>query len=142
MATAKEIVDNASESIGYKAAETPLEAADAKIALEELNDMLAEWLDSGIDLGAVPVKNLADEVRIPRGAVSAVKKNLAVRLCVPFTRPITPELLSVANASTKSMLRSIVKIDVEYPGTLPRGSGNQYDEDDTRFFSQNSETNF
>ena len=77
MATALEIITDALEELGYKAAEVPIEAADVEVGLRKLNDMLAEWADSGLNLGAAPVKLPADTVRIARGAVGPVKSNLA-----------------------------------------------------------------
>ena len=144
MTTALSIITSASEKIGYKAAEVPMEAADIQIGLEELNDMLAEWNETGIKLGASPVELPADTVRIPRGAVAAVKLNLAGRLAVPFTRPITPELAAAISASTQSLLRMVVKpIDVQFPSTMPSGSGNSCDPfDDDTFLGEDQKVNF
>lgn len=144
MTTALELITDASEDLGYKSAEVPLEAADIQLGLRMLNDMLAEWNDSGIKLGASPVDKPADTVRIPRGAVGAVKANLAGRLSVPFKQPITPELSSVIRTSTQALLRMVVgPIEVDYPSTLPTGAGNQNSSyDDDRLFSRNEGENF
>jgi len=145
MATASDIINDALEEIGYKSAEAPVEAADAQLGLRKLNDMLAEWNDPGIKLGAAPVAALADTVRLPRGAVGAVKLNLAGRLAGPFSRPISVELAASIKASTDALLRAIVKpIEVEYPGTLPLGAGNECNDVnwDARFFTQNDKENF
>lgn len=144
MTTALEIIIDASEEIGYKAAEVPMEAADIQLGLRKLNDMLAEWNGSGIKLGASPVELPADTVRIPRGAVAAVKLNLAGRLAVPFKQPITPELAAAIRASTQSLLRMLVKpIDVQFPSTMPSGSGNSCDAfDDDTFLGEDQKVNF
>lgn len=145
MTTAIEIITDSLEDIGYKASETPIEPADSQLCLRLLNDMLAEWSGSGINLGADPVASAADTVRIPRWAVSAVKLNLAGRAAVPFKRPITPTLSASINAATASMLRALVKpINPSYPGTLPLGGGNQCASDnwDDRFFPADQKENF
>ena len=145
MTTATEIITDALEEIGYKAAETPVEAADLKLGLRKLNDMFAAWEGSNLDLGAAPVEDAADTVRIPRWAVEGVKMSLAGRLLAPFKRPLTNELTASIKAATTNMLRAMVKpIDVVYPDSLPLGSGNECNGEnyDRKFFSNNQDENF
>ena len=42
MTTANQIVNGAAEEIGVKTAEMPLEASDAQVILDRMNDMLTE----------------------------------------------------------------------------------------------------
>ena len=55
MATANDVITEVLEIIGYKAAEVPVEAADANIAHSVLNDMLAEYVESGLKKGNVVI---------------------------------------------------------------------------------------
>lgn len=142
MTTAADIITDALGEIGYQAAETPVEPADMQLGLRKLNDMLAEFTESGIIAGS-PVEKPADTVRIQRGVVNGIMMNLAGRLAAPFRKPITAELAASIKAANQNMLRIIVKpIDVDYPDTLPTGSGNECDSEDDRFFAQNQSENF
>ena len=142
MTTATEIITEALENIGYIGAETVLEAADEIKAFKILNDMLAEWGESGTLPGAMPVGGLSDDIRASRGVISAIKMNLSGRCAAPFQVPITPTLAAAISASSEGLLRITAKIgDVAYPDTLPVGSGNECREY-IRFYPVNVEQNF
>lgn len=104
MTTAIDLITDAFEELGYKAAETPLTADDIRLALRRLNGMLSEWDLSGRGLGIGPVLNPADELRIPAGAESPVMYNLAGRLASPMRMPITPELAANIAAANNNLL--------------------------------------
>ncbi len=141
--TANDVITDALGEIGYLAAETPIEPADATLAFNILNDMLAEWDESRLLPGVGPVVNLATEIRASRGKHAAIRMNLAGRLSGPFRRPLTQELVASIRTSTEALLRVTVKIGkAKLPDTLPKGSGNECWDEDTRFFEQNNETNF
>lgn len=143
MTTAAEIITDALAEIGYLEAETPVEADDMRIGLRKLNDMLAEYMESGILPGANTLATSSDTVRISRGMVNGVMMNLAGRLATPFQRPITPGLSASIKAANKNFLRiTSGPIDVDYPSTLPMGSGNRCDDDDDIFFPPNQKPNF
>lgn len=142
MTTAADIITDALGELGYQAAETPVEATDMALGLRKLNDMLSEWTESGLIVGN-PVEKPADTVRLQRGTVNGVMMNLAGRLTSPFRKPLTPELVASIKAANQNMLRIIVKpIDVDYPDTLPMGSGNRCDTDDDIFYPTNQKPNF
>lgn len=141
MTTALEFITDATEEIGYKAAEVPLEADDIRGALRRLNALLSEWEPKG--LGAAPVMDAADTVRIAKENEYALMVNLAGRLAPFFRRPISPELAASIKASNKALLRQTAVIgEVKFPDTLPKGSGNHCDSSDDRFFEQNNRENF
>lgn len=143
MTTYADIVTESLDELGYQAAETPVEATDMKKGFKKLNDMLSEWLESGL-IVAAPGENSSDTIRIQRGAVNGVVMNLAGRLSAPFRKPLTNELVASIKAANQNMLRIIVKpIDVDYPDTLPMGSGNRCsDDDDDIFYPSNQKPNF
>lgn len=76
-------------------------------ALEELNDMLAEWRTTGADIGA-PRLALATNVYAPDGWIGAIKKNLRVRLADLF--PMTPLDAGTAVAARKGL--AAIKNDI------------------------------
>jgi hypothetical protein len=145
MTTALQLVEGAAEELTVKTAEIPLESADAQIFLDRMNDMLSEWADIGITKQFSEVFNLSDTVQIDRNAVAAVKYNLAIRCAPAFQKQVAMALGTVAQDSYNRLLASITHIDVEFPDTLPVGSGNQCNEAtylDDRFFPHQEEGNF
>lgn len=142
MATYKDIVKGSLEDLGFLGAEEPLEPSDAQKAFDILNDMLEEWAISTLP-GAGAGSDLDDQLRAPRYSHAAIKANLAGRCSATFRKPITPELAAVIKSTGKSLLRITAKIgDVKFPGTLPKGSGNECEFDDDRFFPDQNRNNF
>ena len=143
MATGQDIIEDALAEIGVFAAETMIEPADMQLGLRKLNDMLAEWDLSGTDIGFTPLQSEAEEVRLQRDLVSAVKYNLAGRLAVPFRKPISVELAAEIKAASKALLRATVKVGkVKVASTLPTGSGNRDNLYDDKFFPEQDKANF
>ncbi|MCK5602177.1 hypothetical protein KAR91_09920 [Candidatus Pacearchaeota archaeon] len=146
MATATEIITRSLTRLGIRAAETSLEPAELQDGLDLLNDMLSNWEEAGYNLGFSPVAGLTDEVRIPRGANAAVIDALAIIMAPEYSRPVSAALAASAKLSFENMLSANVFMgDVDMPSTLPRGSGNQCDDDtwfDTTFFPQKDKRNF
>jgi len=145
MVTAIDIITDALEEIGYKAAETPLEADDIRVGLKRLNGMLSEWELAGKGLGVAPVKNPADVLRLPQGLESPVMYNLAGRLTAPMRVPMTSELANNISAASKNLLTYTAKLGkINFPDTIPLGSGNNCDYGDFNdvFFPENEQGNF
>lgn len=75
------------------------ETADADeldVAVEILNDMVAEWRATGADIGAAKKLVSADDLLVADEFIAPIKYNLTVRLAEEFDRPLTP--LIVENA--------------------------------------------
>ena len=145
MTTALEIVNGAAEDIGVKTAEVTLEAEDYQIIFNRMNDMLLEWADIGLTPAFKEVFNPTDVVEIDGNARRAVKTNLAIYAAPAFQKIVTPALAEMASTSLARLQASTDFIgDIEFPDTLPIGSGNQCESVDTyrRFFTSNKETNF
>lgn len=145
MASGAEIVNGALRKLGVNPSDSAITGQEMLDGIEVLNDMLIEWENSGIVLGFAPIADSADEVRVPRGTEDAVKSNLAGRLAPEYSKQITPTLAASISASTDNMLRLIQDApDVDYPGNLPQGSGNEcYDTNfGRRFYPKDKEENF
>jgi hypothetical protein len=144
MATSTDIVSGALRHIGVRAAESPLTAAEIQDGMEDLNDMGNEWEESGIHLGFTSSIDANATLDIPASSLAAFKANLAIRLAPSYGRIITPALANLANISLNALVKSTAFIgDVEFPDTLPRGSGNECPELlNNRFFTENSIENF
>ena len=145
MATAGSFITRALQKAGILTAETQAEANEMQDGLDAFNDMLISWEMSGIVLGFIPVADKDDEVRVPRFAHAAIKAQLAVVLGPEYSKPADQVLLAEARARKNELMIAVIKIgDVEYPSTLPLGSGNQCGNynTDRRFFPDNETEHF
>jgi len=147
MTTARQIVNGAAEELGVKTAEITLESDDFQAFFSRMNDMLLEWADSGLTPAFKEVFNGDDTIQIDSNARGAIKFALAIRCAPSFKKPITASLAENARDSLLRLQTSTAFIgDVQYPDTLPIGSGNEcpdfgFSQDD-RFFPSNSQENF
>lgn len=141
----REVVEDAAEEIGAKTAEIPLESDELQSGIRRCNDMLTEWDDIGIIVGYNPVLNGDDELEVDRNAVAAIKYNLAIRLAPSFRKVVSAALSGIASSTLDRLEASGAFIgEVEYPDTLPMGSGNECPglDVDRRFFNPNKKENF
>ena len=145
MTTVLQIVDGAAEKIGVKESESALEPGDFQVIVNEMNDLLTEWSDSGLTPAFKEVTESTETVDVDRNAVSAIKNALAIRIAPSFERIVTQALAKIASESLQRLQASTVFIgEVAYPDTLPTGSGNECSGSfqNDRFFSQNKKENF
>ena len=145
MTTAQQIIDGAAVKASIKTAEIDLEAFEFQQILDEMNDMLSEWADSGLTPSFSEVTNSSDTVNIDRNAVSAVKNALAIRIAPSFGKVISQGMVLIANESRSRLEASQIFIgEVAYPDSLPTGSGNDCADSSIsrRFYTQNKQDNF
>jgi hypothetical protein len=145
MATAGSFITRALQKAGIRTSESPIEASEMQDGLDAFNDMMISWEMSGLMLGFSPVADKDTEVRVPRFAHAAIKAELAVILGPEYSKAADPVLLAEAQARKDELMTAVIKIgDVEYPDTLPVGSGNACRGliTDRRFFPANEEDNF
>ena len=145
MASGADIVNGALRKLGVNPSDSAITGQEMLDGIESLNDMLIEWENSGIVLGFAPIADSADTIRVPRGTEAAIKASLAGRLASDYSKQPSASLMGEISAAFDNMLRIIQKpLDVEFPDTLPIGSGNQCIDinEDQRFFTANTEENF
>lgn len=145
MTTMLEVVNDAFEEISVKVAEQALQSDELQSGIRRCNDLLTSWDDIGYIVGYNPVFNGDDDLGIDASTVRAVKANLAVKLAPSFQKPVTLDLRLEANESLDLLINANIFIGkVEFPDTLPLGSGNQGCDFDTdmRFFNNNKDENF
>lgn len=147
MTTARQIVNGAAEELGVKTAEITLEPADFQAIFDRMNDMLLEWADIGLTPAFKEVFNGDDTIQIESNARAAIKFALAIRCAPSFKKPITAGLAANARDSLTRLEASTAFIgDVQFPDTLPIGSGNECPDfgfaQDDRFFLGNQKENF
>lgn len=122
MATANDIITGALKKLGIKPSEEPLSADDAVDGLEELNDLGAAY-----NLFP-PVASLTDNINIPRELVGDFKSVLAQRLINHYSDLQMSPILAMEVQKAWNNIWRVANgvIDVKFPGTLPKGSGNNY----------------
>lgn len=79
--------------VGLGATPTADELADAQ---EHLDDMLAEWNETGADLGVKLPTTASDTLLVSDAALSAIKHNLRVRLSETYGQPVTQQTYMAA----------------------------------------------
>lgn len=128
METAETLIKDALQEILVQAAEAPLGADDFQTGARYLNRMMFAFDSDGIDLGYTEVLTLADPITVPEGAIEGMIANLAVRLARQYMKPISADLAARAAEGERTMTRISVEVGPTlYPGTLPIGSGNEWD---------------
>lgn len=146
MTTAIDLISGALEHLGINPSDSPITGGQLNRGIRRLNGLLSTWESSGILLGFSRIKNGADVVRVPFEAEQAIESSLAALLAPSYSKGITPTLSAIITDMMNKMLRSITEpINVEYPDTLPVGSGNDCQSETVfreNFFNENSKENF
>ena len=140
MTTASDIISGALRKLGIRASETPISDPEMSDGLEDLNDL-------GESKGLFKaVANPSDTIRVPRGLDGALKLVLAEKLLPDYSDvPLTPQLQKqFADAWDDIWRITNGSIEVNFPSTLPMGSGNQdaYYAWDSAFFNEGQSPNF
>ena len=140
MATASDIISGALRKLGIRASETPISDAEMSDGLDDLNDL-------GESNNLFPaVSSPTDTIRVPRGLEGALKLVLAEKILPDYSDiMLTPQLQKqFADAWSDIWRITNGSIVVNFPNTLPLGTGNQdyaYLWDDV-FFNQQESPNF
>lgn len=126
--TGESVISSALQEILVQASEAPLEPDDFEVGRVSMNRMMDSYAASGINLGYTTVNKLADPITVPDGAIDGMVFNLAIRLAPQYDRPVSIDLKDNAKDGKEAM-RSIAFtiLPSAFPDTLPRGSGNEQD---------------
>lgn len=128
MTTGTEIIKDALENIQAHSVLSPAPPEAIQSGLDVLNSMIAEWEDTSIKMGCVPLKVPGGELSEPLSARNAIIDNLAIRLHPKFPgSTISPELKANASKGYKSVCRKFKVIDIPKKQTRhwPLGQGNK-----------------
>ena len=79
----------------------------------------------GINIGYETLDNIEDDLHVSLGSLGAIKANLAIYIAPEYGRIVTPHLETRAKRSKRSLRASIPLNPLEFPDTLPIGSGNE-----------------
>ena len=123
MSTNLEIIDRALFELGYQSSEETASTADGAAALVELNNMMAEWRVSDLDLNWFKQDTLGDTIPIPDWAERGIISNLAVGLSAVFTVPVKAELAVKADNGKNLISRTLFNLNLTQADmtTMPQG---------------------
>jgi hypothetical protein len=129
--TKQELVKEAFGELALRGFEFDLDEEELGSALRKMEAMLATWGVKGIRLGyaASSSPSSADldaDSNLPDWANEAVYLNLALRLMGGYGKAPHPETRINAKSSYDAVLgKASQPMQMQYPGTLPRGAGNK-----------------
>ena len=140
MSTAKEIIEDAFDTLEIKTPEIDLEDSEYESGIRRLNRMMTRWAEDGKNLGYTKITDVDQKLTTPDWAEECIVAHLAVRLAPAFGVPITPGVAALASDAIASLTRNLDKLTgVAYPSNLPLGSGN-YNSPNTHFFTDETTT--
>lgn len=126
--TANQLINAILQEIYLQADEQQIQSVDYQAAQLYTNLMMFELDAEGIKLGWTELKNPADNVTVPAGALLGITTNAALRLANSYDIQVGPLLAVNAEKGLRAMRKLGVSIqNMNYPSTLPIGSGNEWD---------------
>ena len=129
MATKAQIINDAYSQLRISGITVIPNSAEVELALDRLEDMMHEFSGRNICIGynfeESPDPN--SEAEVDRKFSQLLKTNLAVRLIPDYNKEVPAVLMRQASqslSSASSVVASDTVRQVQYPETMPRGSGN------------------
>lgn len=129
--TKRNYVTQAFNEIGLGSFVYDLSPEQLGSCLTRLDAMMASWNERGIKLGyPIPSSpgnsDLDQETGVPDRANEAIYSNLAIKLAASYGKIAPPELKATAKMTYDVlMFRAAMPEEMQFPNTLPSGSGNK-----------------
>lgn len=96
-------------------------AAEMDTALEVLDALVATWRGKGLDLGIQGKIAAADTIAVPETFIPALKYNLTKWLAEEFERPLTQNLMMMAQETEDALRAQLVEpMDMQFEAPLLR----------------------
>tara|TARA_R110000782_G_scaffold257913_1_gene347423 strand:+ start:782 stop:1216 length:435 start_codon:yes stop_codon:yes gene_type:complete len=128
MSTGTYIVTSALQKIGAHSVLKQADPESLENGRKALNSYIAQLYDNDIDIGAVPLQALGDELSEPMGATNYIVANLALLLEPDHSGSQISQQLRVTALRGENWIRNKYQtIDQPKPvvrNTLPTGAGN------------------
>lgn len=129
MAKAAQVIRAILQEILVQASEQDLDSAETNDTIFAMNNFMFELDANGVKLGYTEVTSVTDTITIPGGAVNGLIKNVAMQIAPQFDRPISMTLVEQARKGLKVMSDLGINLGaMQFPDTLPIGSGNEFDD--------------
>ena len=142
MATVNEVVTDAMEDLVVQASEAPIEPDEGQAGIRALNDRMFAWDAMGISLGFTKVSNMKDELTVPDGAIMGIKAQISIDLAEKYDVTVKLGVVKRAVDGLKAIqnLANLRARSMAYPSTLPIGSGNEDDLNESQHFYPDSQS--
>ena len=138
--TAQQLVEDALDDLEVKSSEVELTTSELKRGIRSLNRLMAQFASTGLNIGYNKVdqdKPLTD-TNIPDWFEDCAITFLAIRLAPSYGVIDVMLLSSAAREALKVVQKRLVQIgEVNYPNTLPIGSGN-FQDNNQYFFTDDT----
>lgn len=129
--TKRDFVAQAFEELGLASYIYDIAPEQLESVLRRLDSMMATWNAKGIRVG-YPIAsspgngNLDDETGVSDSCNEAVYLNLAIRIAPSFGKQVPQETKQAAKDSYDALMGKLaMPIEMQFPNTLPAGSGNR-----------------
>lgn len=128
---------------GVTVSASPGEQADA---IQVLDDLATQLESEGLLTGyIIPAEygdsDFNDDSGLTDWMAGPFKKLLAIELLLQFGKPLTQTLMKIADEGRRSLEHALVNVPVaQNPGTLPKGSGNEWAYRDDKFYNEPADT--
>lgn len=135
MTTKLAIVQQALGEIGLGTYVFDASPEQLQAALERLERLAAQWDGMGIRKGYSLGNDIAAESGLPDTAIDAYALHLALRLGPSYGKQVSPELRIAAKDAKNALMVTGARLpQVQYPGTMPIGTGNRHSVLDQPYF--------
>lgn len=104
-------------------------AEQGQHGLRVLNDMMAQWLEDGLDVEYVPSDDLTADIDVDRAALRAIKYGLAVDLAQHYRGTLTPDVAAVAQQAYDILYRNRFELPELDMSHMARGEASYSDWD-------------
>lgn len=98
-------------------------------ALRKMNQMMAKWLEDGIDLGYFPQTSPSEDCPIMDYSELGVTLNLAIAVASNYGATVSAELGATAESAYATILRTAMNAALPVNSTMPNrpcGSGDSF----------------
>jgi len=113
MSTNQQIIDRALYELGTIEYGAAADATDGADAMTDLNNMMAEWRESGRDLNWFSQDTLSEVCPIPDWAERGVISNLAVSLGATFQIAPSAATVKKAHEGKMAITRTLFNLNLE-----------------------------
>lgn len=129
--TKRQFIEQAFDEIGLASYAYDLSPDELQSALRVMDSMLANWNGRGIRIG-YPLSgtpgssNIDINSGVPDSANEAIYASLALRIAPSFGKVVSMETRQGATSGYNTLLsRATMPNEMQFPGTMPSGSGNK-----------------
>lgn len=101
-------------------------ASQISDGLKSLNQMMATWAVSDMDIGYFPQDTASDDCPIPTWSEEAVRANLGVALASAYRVPVSLEIAQKATTGASTVARMVINNKLEGVDNdhMPQGASN------------------